>query len=75
MAERLVDDLNVYPGYWRKLLADCPFRGHDFANNKFCDTDKGRVSRLLFLGIIKLYRIKHLEGQTDDKPPVPFPRV
>jgi len=73
MAERFVDGVDVYPGYWRRLVADCPFRGHDFANNKFKNTDKGRASRLMFLGIIKLYPIKHLNGQDDDKPPVRFP--
>jgi len=72
MTERFVDWLDVYPGYWRRLMADCPFRGHDFANNKFSNTDKGRASRLLFLGIIKLYPIKHLEGQDSDKLPVQF---
>ena len=75
MAERFVDWLDVYPGYWRGLIADCPFRGHDFANNTFKNTDKGRASRLMFLGIIKLYPIKHLDGQNTDKPPVRFPSL
>jgi len=75
MAERFVDGVDVYPGYWRRLVADCPFRGHDFGNNKFKNTDKGHASRLMFLGIIKLYPIKHLNGQDDNKPPVRFPSL
>ncbi|VAX03353.1 Phospholipase [hydrothermal vent metagenome] len=73
MAERFVDRLDVYPDYWRRLVADHPFHGRDFANNTFKNTDKGRASRLLFLGIIKLYPVKHLDGQDSDKPPVRFP--
>jgi len=73
MAERFVDRLDVYPGYWRSLVAGCSFHGHDFANNTFKKTDKGRASRLLFLGIIKLYPVRHLDGQDNDKPPVRFP--
>ncbi len=73
MAERFVDRLDVYPDYWRRLVAGCSFHGRDFANNTFKNTDKGRASRLLFLGIIKLYPVKHLDGQDSDKPPVQFP--
>ena len=75
MAENFVNGLHVFPGYWRNLMAKCPFKGHDFAHNTFKDTDKGRVSRLMFLGIVKLYPLAHLNGQTPDKPPVPFPSL
>ncbi len=33
MAERFVDWLDVYLSYWQRLVSDCPFQGHDFANN------------------------------------------
>ncbi len=70
MAERFVDRLDVYPDYWRRLVAGCSFHGRDFASNTFKNTDKGRASWLLFLGIIKLSPVKYLDGQDSDKPPV-----
>jgi len=75
MTECFVNSLDVYPGYWRRLVANCPFHGHDFANNKFSDTDKGRASRLIFLGIIKFYPVTHLDKQSDEESSVSFPIV
>jgi len=75
ITERFVDGLDVYPGYWQRLAANCPFRGHDFANNTFKDTDKGRASRLIFLSIIKLYPVTHLDEQSDEKSSVLFPTL
>jgi len=75
MTERFVDSLDVYPGYWRRLAANCPFHGHDFANNKFSDIDKGRASRLIFLSIIKLYPVTHLDKQSGEESSVSFPTV